>query len=156
MCHFESGVVVHAHSCSIQEAEACRLRVQSQPGQHSKALSLFFFFQKYWVWTQGLCRCSRSMEPLCQPFYVGNFQDGVLGRTICPGCLWTSILNQEDWELRSHSASWVARITDVSLWHPAMELLLKVWGVCSWFLWKNIFLPEKMHLILFSILQYIK
>jgi hypothetical protein len=65
---------------------------------------VFFFFYSTGVWTQGL-----HLEPLHQPFCVCVwwvfFKIGSL-ETVCPGWLWTLIL--------LISASWVARITDVS------------------------------------------
>jgi hypothetical protein len=71
---------------------------------NSLATRWLFFFCGTDVWTQGL-----HLEPLCQSFFVLSFfRDRVLW-TLCPGWLRTMIV--------LISASWVARITEVSHQH---------------------------------------
>jgi hypothetical protein len=76
--------------------------------KHLSALhtQLFFFFQ-CWGLNSGLTPWATTPAL----FVMGFFQARVT-QTICLGWLWTTVL--------LISASWVARITGVSHWHPAM------------------------------------
>jgi hypothetical protein len=81
-----------------------------EEGLSSEGWSLFtysFFF--FFLQSQGLNSGPTTF------FWWWIFQDRV-SRTICPGWLRTVIL--------LISASWVARITDVSHWHPASRIPL--------------------------------
>jgi hypothetical protein len=69
-------------------------------------VSFGFFFWGATVRTQGL-----QLDPLHQPFFVTGFWD-MVSQTICQVRLWTAIL--------LISASWVARITNMSHWHLAV------------------------------------
>jgi hypothetical protein len=72
------------------------------------AVIIFFFFGWTWVWTQVQTTWA---TPPALSVKVFIFWD-TLSQTICPGWLWTTIL--------LISASWVARITGVSHWPPAL------------------------------------
>jgi hypothetical protein len=76
-------------------------------GRSSFCLLTCFFFLRSRVWTHSLMlvRQVLPLGPLCQPFFVGSFQDRV-SWTICPGLT----LSQYPPDL----ASWVARITDLA------------------------------------------
>jgi hypothetical protein len=72
----------------------------------------FFFFCSTGVWTQDL-----HLEPLHQPYFCEGFFEIGSHRTICQGWLWTAIF--------LISASWVAKITGVSHWRPAIFFFLQ-------------------------------
>jgi hypothetical protein len=59
----------------------------------------------------GLKLRAYTLNHSTSPFLWRAFR-GRVSRTICPGWLWTTIL--------LISASWVAKIIDVSHWHPAL------------------------------------
>jgi hypothetical protein len=73
----------------------------------------------YWIlgvghW--GLISGALLLEPLHQSSFCVGYYQGRVSQSICQGWLWTSILLA--------SASWVARITGVSHWHPITTFCL--------------------------------
>jgi hypothetical protein len=88
-------------------------------GDKKMAFSSFLFcFWWYWVWTQGRTLARQMLYYLshsASPFLCGFFWDRV-SWTICPGWPQTKIL--------LISASWVARITEMSHWCPEWHLIL--------------------------------
>jgi hypothetical protein len=83
-----------------------------------KSVNIFFYFLLpffFWsmdVWTRGI-----HFEPIYQPFIMIFLKWGLLN--YLPYWLWTTIL--------LFSASWVARITDVSHWCLAWRYFSSSW-----------------------------
>jgi hypothetical protein len=84
---------------------SCNLLVRLHVYTWTVSILAFFFFAVL-AFEPRAYTLSHSASPFC----TGYFQDRV-SQTICPGWLWTKIL--------LISASWVARITDLSHQHLA-------------------------------------
>jgi hypothetical protein len=111
-------VILHPRiTTSFQHSSIAMCKLVLLPHSH-----LFFFLFAVLGLELRAFPLSHSTSPI---FCDRVFRDSVL-KTICSGWLQTTIL--------LISASWVARITGVSHWHPASLSRIKLWTamVCMW------------------------